>query len=311
MSLDPRVQAFLGQMASADVSDLIITALDDSDRALHEFEKFAAFLEIKPKPIAKTENQLVPTPAGQIPVRLYVPQGSGPFPVLVYFHGGGFVFDSIELDDALCRLLTNAAGCVLVSVEYRLAPKHKFPAAVEDFYAAARWVAENALSLGVDPSRVAVGGSSAGCNLAAVVALMARDRGVPPLAYQFLMYPITNFDFNTRSYQKFAAGYFLTKDALVRCWNLYLRTEADGESPYTSPLRAENLGGLPPALVITAANDPLRDEGEAYATRLADAGVPVVCKRYEGAIHGGVPMHMGEEIWLQAAASLRSFFCQD
>jgi len=207
-------------------------------------------------------------------------------------------------------LLTNAADCAVVSVEYRLAPEHKFPAAVEDGYAATKWVAQNASNLGVDAARIAVGGASAGGNVAAVVALMARDRGTPRLVYQLLLYPVTNFAFDTPSYQQNADGYMLTKDAMMWCWSLYLRGEADGHNPYASPLRAQDLHGLPPALVVTAEYDPLRDEGELYAARLREAGVPAVCKRYDGMIHGGLPMDMGKQAWQEAAAALRSAFAR-
>jgi acetyl esterase len=228
--------------------------------------------------------------------------------MLVYFHGGGFWMGSLETEDNACRLLTNAAGCIVVSVGYRLAPENKFPTAVEDGYAAVRWVAENANAMKADRTRIAVGGASAGGNVAAVVALMARDRGSPQLVYQLLMYPVLDYAFDTPSYRDNAEGYMLTKDVMAWCWSVYLRAEADGQNPYASPLRAQDLGSLPTALVITAEYDPLRDEGEAYAAGLRQAGVPVVCKRQAGAIHGGLPVDMGREVWQEAAAALQSAF---
>lgn len=200
----------------------------------------------------------------------------------------------------------------MVSVDYALAPEHKFPAPVEDCYAAAKWVAENANAIGGDPTRIAVGGDSAGGNLAAVVAIMARDRGTPPLVYQLLVYPVINFAFDTQSYRECADSYGLTKDDMAWFWNLYLPSEADGHNPYASPLRAQDLRGLPPALVITAEFDPLRDEGEAYAARLREAGVPAVCTRYNGMIHAflSMPFDQGKKARQEAAAGLRSAFAK-
>ena len=308
MPLDPRAQAFLDQIAAGGGLPAPNTlTVEDERKAL---DLFIESLGARPEPVARVEDRLIPGPAGQIPLRIYTPQGSGPFPVLVYFHGGGFYIGSIATEDSSCRWLTNAAGCIVASVEYRLAPEHKFPAAAEDCYAATKWVAENASAIGGDPTGMAVGGPSAGGNLAAVVALMARDRGTPPLVYQLLMYPVTNFAFDTPSYRENGDGYFLTKDAMVRGWNLYLVTEADGHNPYASPLRAQDLRGLPPALVVTAEYDPLRDEGEAYAARLREAGVPVVCTRYDGMLHGGLPLDMGKEAMHEAAAALRSAFAR-
>ncbi len=219
-------------------------------------------------------------------MRVYTPEGEGPFPLLVYFHGGGWVLGNLDTHDPLCRALANESGCVVVSVDYRLAPEHRFPAAVEDCYAAAGWVAANAALLKGDPKRVAIGGDSAGGNLAAAVALKAQDQGGPALAYQLLLYPITNYSFDTVSYRENARGYLLSREDMVWYWDHYLGPEGEGLDPYASPLRAEDLRGLPPALVITAEYDPLRDEGEAFAARLAAAGVPVTATRYDGLVHG-------------------------
>jgi acetyl esterase len=227
---------------------------------------------------------------GEITVRAYSPGGPGPHPVLIYYHGGGWVIGDLYTHDGLCRSLTNAARCVVVSVDYRLAPESKYPVPAEDSYAALRWVVANAARLGLDPRRVAVGGDSAGGNLATVVALMARERGGPALVHQVLIYPVTDLDLNTQSYVENATGYVLTREGMRWFWNHYLVRESQGREPYASPLRAPSLAGLPSALVITAECDPLRDEGEAYGARLRAAGVPVTVTRYAGIFHGFVRM---------------------
>ncbi len=282
MPLDPQAQAVLEQMAEAGLPPLGSVSVEETRQGMVA----ATAAGEEPEPVAKVEDRSIPGPGGQIPVRIYTPQGSGPFPVLVYFHGGGWVIGNVDTHDPTCRTLTNAAGCVVVSVDYRLAPEHKFPAAVDDCYAATQWVAANAAAINGDSSRIAIGGDSAGGNLTAVVAIEAREQGGPPLVFQLLVYPVTDYSFSTPSYQDNADGYLLTKDSMVWFWDHYLRTEADGQDHRASPLRASDLTGLPPALVITAEYDPLRDEGEAYAARLQESGVSVTCTRYDGMIHG-------------------------
>jgi acetyl esterase len=232
--------------------------------------------------------------------------------VLVYFHGGGWVIGDIDTHDNTCRELTNAAGCVVVSVDYRLAPEHKFPAPLEDCYAATAWVAEHAANLGADPARLAVGGDSAGGNLAAAVCLLARERGRRTIVHQLLIYPVTDHDYFTASYRDNAEGYLLTREAMEWFWNHYLRTPADGKDPLASPLRSNNLSGLPPATVITAEFDPLRDEGEAYGHRLRGAGVEATVTRYDGMIHGffglGAVLAQGKKAMEEAAERLRLRF---
>ncbi|MHB8901081.1 MAG: alpha/beta hydrolase [Thermoguttaceae bacterium] len=230
-------------------------------------------------------DRTVPGPLGPIPLRFYWPEGRGPYPILVYYHGGGWVLGDISTHDRLCTEIVQGAGCAVVSVDYRLAPEHKFPAAAEDAMAALQWVIRCGAQLGVDPQRVAVGGDSAGANLAAVACLMARDRQDQLPIHQVLIYPITDSDFDTPSYRENAEGYLLTRSTMRWFWQCYVRSEADMVHPYASPLRAESLAGLPPALVITAGFDPLRDEAEAYAGRLEEAGVPTTLTRYEGMIH--------------------------
>jgi acetyl esterase len=282
MPLDPQAQAVLEQMADAGLPPLGSVSVEETRQGMVA----ATAAGEEPEPVAKVEDRSIPGPGGQIPVRIYTPQGSGPFPILVYFHGGGWVIGNVDTHDPTCRTLTNAAGCVVVSVDYRLAPEHKFPAAVDDCYAATQWVAANAAAINGDSSRIAIGGDSAGGNLTAVVAIEAREQGGPPLVFQLLVYPVTDYSFSTPSYRDNADGYLLTKDSMVWFWDHYLRSEADGQDYRASPLRASDLTGLPPALVITAEYDPLRDEGEAYAARLQESGVSVTCTRYDGMIHG-------------------------
>jgi acetyl esterase len=241
-------------------------------------------------PLAKVENRTIPGPAGQIPVRIYTPNGTGPFGLLVFFHGGGWVIGNLDTHDGTCRELAHGAGCVVMSVDYRLAPEHKFPAAADDCYAATAWAAAHAAEIGADPARIAVGGDSAGGNLTCVVALMARDKGGPALCFQLPIYPATSTALDMPSYVENATGYLLETEAMVWFWGHYLESQTDGESPYASPLRAQDLKGLPPAFVITAEFDPLRDEGERYAKRLQDAGVPTTLKRFDGMIHGFIGM---------------------
>jgi acetyl esterase len=246
----------------------------------------------EPAAVASVEDRMIPGPAGDLPVRIYTPDadGSGPRPIIVYFHGGGFVFCSIDTHDGTCRRLANATGAVVVSVEYRLAPECPFPAAPDDCYAATVWTHEYAEELGADTSQLVVAGDSAGGNLAAVVAQMARERGAPPIAFQVLVYPVIDAACDTASYAENAEGYFLEKRDMQWFWDQYLGAEGNGADALASPCRAADLSGLPPAVVITAEYDPLRDEGEAYTAVLDAAGVPVTMRRYDGMIHGFVSM---------------------
>jgi acetyl esterase len=307
MSLDPQAKALLDQMAASGAPPLNKLSPPDARKM---FDQMTQLLGMKPEPVSKVEDRLIPGPAGQIRVRVYTPQGSAPFPVLVFFHGGGFVIGSIELYDEFCRELTNGAGSIVVSVDYRLAPEHKFPAAVEDCYAATKWVAENAKSIDGDATHIAVGGDSAGGNLAAVVALIARDSKKLPLVFQVLIYPVTGAGYDTQSARENATGYFLTRDDMIWFDSLYLRSDADRDNPRVSPLHAKTLSGLPPALVITAEFDPLRDDGEAYADKLRKSGVTVVCTRYNGMIHGFLvmPFEQGKKARQEVIKALRSAF---
>jgi acetyl esterase len=266
----------------------------------------------QPEPVAKVEDRNIQSSGGEIPIRIYTPAGVQPFGVLVYFHGGGWVLGSIEMTDQPCRLLANASGCMVVSVEYRLAPEHKFPAGPEDCYAATKWVHDNAASLSVDPMRIAVGGTSAGATLAAVVTLMARERRGPHIAYQLLVYPATTTELTTTSHSQFAKDnyYILSRADMEWFWGHYLARDEDRTNPYACPAHAKSLAGLPAAFVITAEYDPLRDEGEAYAVRLTDEGVSTILKRYDGVTHGffGMPglLEKAKVAIGDAAVALRS-----
>jgi acetyl esterase len=238
-----------------------------------------------PEPVASVTHERIAGPGGDILLRFYTPDGDGPFPVLVYFHGGGWVIASMNHYDSTARALANAAGCIVVSVAYRQAPEHPYPAAIVDAYAATRWVMGNAPAFNGDPLRVAVGGESAGGNLATVACLMARDQGVRMPVHQLLVYPVTNFGFDSDSYREHAHAKPLNAAMMRWFWKHYLATEADGEEGYASPLKEKDLSGLPTTTLITAEEDPLRDDGRSYAERLRAAGVPVDYRHYDGVMH--------------------------
>ena len=253
----------------------------DQARAGHEAE--TEHLSGPGEPVAEVRELEIPSPSGPIPARLYRPEGDAPQPLVAYLHGGGWMLGSIESFDTVVRALANAAGAIVVSVGYRLAPEAPYPAGLEDCLCAVRWLAANAAELGADPERLAIAGDSAGGNLATVVA--RRLRGEVPLRMQALIYPVTDAGCNTASYREFGEDHGLTAASMQRFWNLYL-DGSDGLDPDASPLRAEDLAGSPPTFVLTAGFDPLRDEGEAYCEALRDAGVEAECRRYDGAIHG-------------------------
>jgi acetyl esterase len=260
----------------------------------------------QPEPIDEVTDRSVDGPHGPISVRVYRPDAAGRLPIVVYAHGGGFVFCDLDSHDGLCRNIANLVPAVVVSVGYRLAPEHPWPAAADDVYAVTRWSADNAATLGGDAGRLVVGGDSAGGNLAAVTAIMARDRGGPVLSGQLLLYPMIAADFDTESYRLFGRGYYNPKPALQWYWDCYVPTAGDRTHPYAAPLHAE-LSGLPPAVVVIAGHDPLRDEGLAFGAALQAAGVPTVQLRYEGGIHGFMTMPMldiAHEARKRAAAAL-------
>jgi acetyl esterase len=309
MPLDPVAKAMLDGMRAMGVELYTPGITAAGMRQQMEERKVPAPVQS----VAATEDRTVPGVDGNaIPVRIYWPEvGGDPLPVVVFFHGGGWVIGGIDSHDGTVRSLVNQTGAIFVSVDYRLAPEHPFPAAPEDCYAATQWVVNHADELNVDPTRVAVAGDSAGGNLAAVVPLMARDRGGPALAFQLLVYPCTDFDIDKYpSMTENAEGYFLTQDVMIWFYENYITDDAHRADPYAAPIRATNLSGLPPALIITGEFDPLRDEGEAYAQRLREAGVDVTSTRYDGMIHGFFSMDLvlqqGKDAQAQASAALQA-----
>jgi acetyl esterase len=306
VALLPEIRSLLDQQATSGRPPLHHQSVEQA-RAFHVAD--AAALNGPPAPVAAVADRRVPGPAGELPVRVYTPEGSPPFPIVVFFHGGGWVVGTLDTYDPLCRALAAATPAVVVSVDYRLAPEHRWPAAVEDAYAATEWASRNAAALGGVQHRLAVAGDSAGGNLAAVVALGARDRGGPAIGFQLLVYPVLDAAGDTASWREYADGYHLTADGMRWYWDHYLGG-AGGAAPDASPLRAAFVGGLPPALVIGAEYDILRDEGEAYAARLAEAGVDASASRHAGVVHGFVRWRAvtgaAEDALQEAAAALRS-----
>ena len=312
MPLDPQVARYLQAALESDQEEREPLSLAEMRRA----SVLGVLAEAgEPESVAAIEDRWLPGPGVNVRVRIYTPANAetGPLPALLYFHSGGWVMGSIEGHDSICRALANRVGCLVVAVDYRLAPEHPFPAAPEDCYAATCWVAEHAHLINADPERIAVGGDSSGGNLAAAVALMARDRGGPQLCYQVLIYGETDhYESGSASYTAYAEGYDLTRASMIWFWDQYLVHSADRSNPYAAPLRAADLSGLAPALIITAEYDPVRDEAEHYARRLQEAGVVVRLSRYNGMIHGFFRMfaifERSHEALAEIAASLRVAF---
>ncbi|MEK9916241.1 MAG: alpha/beta hydrolase [Betaproteobacteria bacterium] len=285
MSLDPQARALL-DAAKASGAPEMWELTPDQARAeyLRRTERVRADVDIY-----RVEDRQIPGPVQPIKVRIYTPQASqeqASLPVLVWYHGGGFVIGDLDSHDSACRALANQTECLVVAVDYRLAPEHKFPGAVEDCEAALHWVAAHATELGGDPGRIAVGGDSAGGNLAAVVALLAREKGGPKLCFQLLIYPCVAPEPETPSHHQFAEGYLLTRKTITWFFKQYLRSSKDTLDPRYAPLEEKDLSSLPPSLVIVAGFDPLRDEGVDYAKALIEAGNKVTLSNYEGMIHG-------------------------
>jgi acetyl esterase len=308
MSLDPQTQMVLAQLAAAGAPPLE-TLTPEQARMAFTLPKG------DPEPVGKVEDRTIPGPEVDIPIRVYYPKDatSNNNPALVFYHGGGWVVGNIESHDNICRALTNLANCVTISVDYRLAPEHKFPAAVVDSYAAVQYVSDHAEDFRIDRSRIAVGGDSAGGNLAAVVSNLAKEKKTPAICFQLLLYPSTNLGGEpTVSMKENAEGYFLTKGTMEWFRDCYLTSEQDKQNPLLSPYLNEELSGLPPALVITAEYDPLRDEGEAYAKKLAQAGVEVETVRYDGTVHGFISMavviDLGKAALVKSGDALRVAF---
>ncbi|MGI5359255.1 alpha/beta hydrolase [Streptomyces sp. CA-252508] len=310
MDFDPQLQALYDRRAAEGAGPLYEMTLAEARAADLAAVRAGAGT---PEPVREVFDELIPGPAGALPVRVYRPRADrGPLPVLVYFFGGGWTLGSVETSDAICRGLANAAGCLTVAVGYRLAPENKFPAAVHDCFAGLRWASDNAVRLGGDPARIAVGGDSAGGNLAAATTLMARDTGGPAILAQLLVYPNTDYFADTPSRREITDPLLFNDKSVQWYWDNYLTSSQEGDDPLVSPLRAPSHAGLPRALVITAEYDPLRDEGEQYARCLRDSGVEAECTRYPGVTHGFFAMagtlDAGSRAVEQAAAFLRTAF---
>jgi acetyl esterase len=281
MPVDPQIQMLLDLGAALPPLHTLTVAQARAQFAARNFPG------LRVPEIATVVERDMQGPAGSLGLRIYTPLGHGPFPLMVFFHGSGFVVCSLDTHDGMCRNLCAGSGCVVVSVDYRLAPEAKFPAAPDDCLAATRWAVANAAALGADPGQVFVAGDSAGANLATVTALRIRDEGGPHLLGQLLIYPVTDhYDPGTPSMTENAEGYGLTRAGMIWFWDHYLADRRDAANPHASPLQARDLSGLPPALVVTAEYDPLRDEGEYYADRLRRAGVATEMKRWDGVNHG-------------------------
>ncbi|MEV1047514.1 alpha/beta hydrolase [Streptomyces sp. NPDC049916] len=311
MPFDPQLQELYDRRAAEDVRPLYTLTLEEARAADLAAVRADAGT---PEQVRQVTDVSIPGPGGPLPVRIYRPSDEGPLPVLVYFFGGGWTLGSLDTGDAICRSLTNAVGCLTVAVGYRLAPEHKFPAAPDDCFAGVRWAVEHAGRYGGDSSRVAVGGDSAGGNLAAAVTLMAKDAGGPELVAQLLVYPNTDQFADTPSLRESIDPLLFNRRSVQWYWDNYLASPGDGGHPLASPLRAPDHSGLPPALVITAEYDPLRDEGEQYAARLRESGVPVESARYQGVAHGFFAMagtlDAGRRAVAQAADYLRGTFAR-
>ena len=286
MPVDPQVEAFLEQ--GRGLPQLHEMALADGRAMLAGMNALAG----APEAVHEITDRTIPGPAGGIPVRVYRPSDATSLPMLVFIHGGGFTMGDLDSHDSLCRALANASGCVLVAVDYRLAPEHPFPAGIDDAYAAATWVHEHADDLGGDAIRIAIGGDSGGATFATTVCAMARDQGGPPLAFQFLINPGgMDYDYGRASVTENGAGYFITVDDLHWIEGQYFASPGDKERDWRAqPGLAPDVSGLPPAIVLTAEYDPVRDQGRAYVDRLQAAGVTVEHHEYPGVIHGWVNM---------------------
>ncbi|HEY8813317.1 MAG TPA: alpha/beta hydrolase [Candidatus Dormibacteraeota bacterium] len=309
MTLDPEARAYLEATVALGLPSIAEQGAVEARRvAVLRTPQLAG----EPEPVARVEDRTLPGPGGPIGIRLYAPEASYPLPILAFFHGGGWVTGDLDTHDSACRGLANRASCLVVAVDFRCAPEHRFPAALEDCWAAVEWLGREGAELGGDPARLALCGDSAGGNLAAAVALRARDRGGPPIAAQLLVYPVLDCNLETPSYVAKATGYGLTRDSMRWYWEQYLGEDGNGLASEASPLRTGDLAGLPPALVVTCEHDPLHDEGVAYARRLAAAGVRVEQIDEEGMIHGyfRMPAVIGRarKSWDDCARFLRPAF---
>jgi acetyl esterase len=286
MPIDTQITALLEQMGSMESVDY----REVTPEGLRQVMKMLAAADGPPEAVTSVEDAVAAGPAGPIPLRVYRPAGTHagafPLPMLVWYHGGGWVIGDLDTADTTCRKLANRSGALVISVDYRLAPEHPAPAPLDDSWAALRWVVGAAAELGGDSSRLAVGGDSAGGNLSALLAVRARDDGLPSLRHQLLVYPATDLTMSYPSHVENGDGYLLTNEATAWFLTHYLGPDADPKDPSISPLFTDDLSGVADASIITAEFDPLRDEGEAYAVRLRDSGVAVHLRRYDGMVHG-------------------------
>lgn len=281
MPVDPQIQAFLDKGAGVPATHTLPVA-----EARRQYNGRTAIMTPGPE-MADVREQEIAGPGGPLKLRLYTPKGERPFPLMVFFHGSGFVLCTLDTHDGMCRHLADGIGCVVVSVDYRLAPEHKFPAGPDDCLAATRWAADNAQALNADAGRIMVAGDSAGGNMAAVTALRVRDEGGPALCGQMLLYPVTDYHTpGTASYEENGDGYGLTRATMEWFWDHYLNDASEAANPLASPMRAADLSRLPPAYCLSAECDPLRDEAEIYGEKLRAAGVPAEVTRRPGMNHG-------------------------
>jgi acetyl esterase len=310
MPLDPQIDELLEQMRAEGAKPFEELSVHDAREAARAF----ADLQGPPEEVASVDHRFLLTPTADIPIRIYTPYGSGPFPGLVYFHGSGWVVLNVEICDVSMRSLANSTGCVVVAVNYQKAPEHPFPVPFDDCWTATNWVAEHAEELQIDASRLGVVGDSAGGNLAAAIALHARDHGGPGLAFQGLIYPAVDYGWDTASAHENAEGYLLQRRSMEWFWNHYIPDPSVADDPRVSPLRAGDHANLPPAFIVTAEFDPLRDDGRNYAAKLREAGVPVTYSEYAGMIHGfywmqgisDVAKQLHAELAHEVRAALRS-----
>lgn len=302
MSLDPLLKSFLAQLYAQPGPKMWEFTPAEARQA---FALMMQFVAPKDVIVDKVEDMRARGPNGDIPLRCYTPPGAGDarLPVLVFFHGGGFVIGNLDTHDGLCRVLCRESGARVIAVDYRLAPEHKFPAAVDDAYAALCWIAANADRLGIDAGRIAIGGDSAGAALATVAARTAKEKGGPKLALQLLMFPPTDLAADTTSRRSWTDGYFLDRLTIKWFFDNYLPQGADQHDPRLSPLHAADLRGMAPVYLLTAEYDPLHDEGLEYAARLRDSGVPVTVVDYPDLVHDFIYL---DAVLPQAREALRA-----
>ena len=317
MPLDPRIQPFLEQAGllfkpgsiPREPKALLAALRANDDKATQLAAQNPSLA-----PVAHVENRVLPGPAGDIAVRLYMPEGTGSFPILLHFHGGGWVAGNLDTHDMGCRLFCREVNCLVLAVDYRRPPEHKFPAGLEDCYAATCWMATHATEFQANPNQIAVVGDSGGGNFAAAIALMSRERGGPALLFQLLIVPVMDFRLTTPSWRNYD-GYLMLKEEFLIGRDFYLNSEEEQWHPYAAPSLAPDLHGLPPTLIITAECDPVRDAGEHYGRRLQQAGVPVIISRYDGMAHNFMALRalvpQAQQAFDQAVQALRTAFAPD